>query len=152
DVISKLLHGFLPTVRALTDDEKDWQDRERLDVLEILNRRIAAQMPSVLASRLVVVLRDIQTRAASPQVRSRAGELLSEIKLTAELMAFDAFSVPGWDRNPGLPPEEMDRNQAEAITAGSDALKRWCKTPQDQISALEAFANGARLSDRVSRS
>jgi hypothetical protein len=112
-VMQDLLHHFLNRIgRRSTEEEKDWQDRERERCLQALLRRYGQSASPLLKAKVYKALRSATAINCPEPIRQRATAALADIVVDDAVAVVDAictddhqlpllstdFTVVGWER------------------------------------------------------
>jgi hypothetical protein len=143
-VLSKVLHGSLrPVAGGWSDEERVWQEQERLTVLDMVDRRLAGTLPIAVRRQVLHLLHSIGSYPPSDAVEGRIKEVLARYPVQDELEIFDAFCTPYWDRDRGEDfHRAMEKSTDRARRAGQ-RLRELHPKNDDAIAALSNMAQAA---------
>jgi hypothetical protein len=141
--LGSILAEYHPKFRSgVTEEERVWQDSERLDTLELLRKRLeAGNVPLQLAWKVNRILTSIDKRAAlSSAVLNAAAALLLHLKRPEHFDFFDVLCTNEYEDNTEadgfiLPTLKRREQQNSAITS----LRKKFPQVEDQIGAVEQF-------------
>jgi len=141
------LGSFQPSFRAtITPEEQEWQDKERLDVLEMVHRRIkGGDVCLPLVWKTHRILRSIeQSQHQSPAVKSAVEPLYSGLSRPDVFELFDVLCTNEYEDNidsdlGGLPSQRR-RDQEDAAFA---TLREKFPSDVDQVNQLEELLQQA---------
>jgi hypothetical protein len=144
--LSAVLSAFLPIVgRPLTDSERDWQDTERLAVLDILLDRLRVpDTPMPLIQMIKSRLRRQNLEHHSERFNTRLQQVQTAIADTEELSSFDFFCTPEHEMLHGCENihEQLRRTRDELELAISRFVKAHPSVPE-KLRTLERIAQAA---------
>jgi hypothetical protein len=143
-VLSKALHGSLrPFAGGWSDEERAWQEQERLTLLDMVDRRLAGSLALAVRRQVLHLLQSTGRYPPSHEVEERIREILVRYPFRDELEIFDSFCTPYWDHDPG---EDfgvaMEKNTVRASRAG-ERLRELCPKDDDAIAVLCSMAQAA---------
>ena len=138
------LGEFHPHLRSgPTTEELDWQDKERLTVLEMLRRRIVHGSLSLpLAWKLHRILRSVErSQHQSESVKVVATSVHRELHQSERFALFDLFCTNEYeDMDEGGFPSQERRNREDAVIADFEAS---VTNGEDQVRAVEELLQRA---------
>ena len=147
DSFADALASFQPSFRATTTpEEQEWQDRERLDVLEMMRRRvIGADVAVPLAWKIHRILCSVErSRHQSLEVKSAATALYATLPRPDVLELFDILCTNEYEDNTdsdsGGLPSQRRRDQEDAVFA---ALREKFPSGTDQANQVEQLLQQA---------
>jgi Domain of unknown function (DUF4062) len=144
--LSSVLSAFSPSFgRALTDNERGWQDAERLAALDILVERLRApDTPLPLIQMIKSMLRRHNPEHHSEPFNSRLQEVQTAIADTKELAAFDAFCTAEHAMvRGGKDLQEQMRRAREEIEVAVSRFTKAQPSMQEKLRTLEGMAQAA---------
>jgi len=144
--LSSVLSAFSPMVgRALTDNERDWQDGERLAALNILLGRLRRpDTPLPLIQLIKGRLRQHNPEHHSERFNTRLQQVQTAIADTEELSSFDAFCTP--DHEMVRSTKDLSEQLRQAREELELAIRRFVDahpSVPERLRALEVMAQAA---------
>jgi hypothetical protein len=121
--VSKILYGFLPAFgRRQSDEEREWQDDERLQMLDLVEERLRATPSTALR---LALLRELESSVAPGEsaVDLRTRAILDRYELGTDGLLLSAFCVPSWDERTVREHEEQVRVNRERLTVAHGLFK-----------------------------
>jgi len=145
-----VLGVFQPNFRpGITLEEQSWQDRERLNVLAMLRRRLNADNVSPpLAWKIHRILRAVeQNQGQSAHIRAAAADLHAALPRPDHFELFDILCTNEYEDADGDLPSQQRRDRQTAAIA---ALQERFPNGEDQVETIEQlfsqiFASGISL-------
>ncbi|HEV2487614.1 MAG TPA: hypothetical protein VGT08_18985 [Terracidiphilus sp.] len=141
------LADFHPSFRAAPmPEEQAWQDKERLDVLEMVRRRVGSGDASLpLVWKIHRILRSIErSQHQSAEVKSAAAVLFAELSRSDVFELFDVLCTNEYEDNAevdlGSLPSQRRRDQEDAAFA---ALRAKFPSGTDQVKQVEELLQQA---------
>jgi len=122
-----LIWGFL-TNRTITEDEKRWQNDERLRCIAMVKSRLALRDVSLpLAQQVKADFEHFISLSRNDEgVNEQIRSALALLPSTPDLDAFDVFCRGRWDpRGAGTTVEAIERSFDQNIVRGREAAKRF---------------------------
>ena len=142
--VARVLSGFPPSFRQITDDEVKWQIDERLAALGIVENRLNKETPTPLLRQLRSVLRRSRPHVKDNPLVDRIDGLLANIPQSDDLVIFDAFSTGEWDHDVFYEDlEEANRSRKELISRGVAAFRKRFADGQQQVEGLVQLVTDA---------
>ncbi len=131
--LSRVLGGFLPGLRSPEPAEIEWQNRERFQVLDILDRRLSAPVDEFLAREMRTTLEPFLDAVTVAGLSERVRSILQRIPRDDEDI-LDALCVPNWDR--------FNAEEKRDISAPISVLRHKFPEPLAQIEELVRLLDG----------
>jgi hypothetical protein len=137
-LLETLLHNTLNRVgRQTTEDEQEWQERERERCVDILAGRIQQPASAVVKAKLYDALRSATAINCPKYVQAKVKTVLADIQIEDHVAVVDALCTADHD----LPILSRDFSEArwegaigEVMARGRSALERLVQNPESQAS------------------
>lgn len=141
--VTSLLHPSLPSFgRIVSDQEREWQDRERLVILEIVEGRLHSKPSAVLHFAIHHEL-EKAVRWSSDMVENRIAEIISRSPVSDQALAISAVCVPAWDEPGEHEDGEDERKNGERLARALKIVRGDALSPEEVLHRFEELVSEA---------
>jgi hypothetical protein len=145
--LSKIVSIFIPMRRDReTEEERSWQDEERMRALNIIQARLDRGNPPLQPYwKIRRVLQSASTEARQSElIRGRASEMLASLTTPDLFDVFDVLCTEQWEQNtdadiPGITSSRRRELEAQAISS----LVVHHPEPTEQVRTIESLVQAA---------